>query len=107
MANNVSEITISRYEYTVITEKWYVEIQPGSGKFRDELIDYFYVYIQRGNTGVKRFVYGCPKVDQTTGEVLSADDVVRKAESFLVGEIASYMEEEEALSAYYADKYGD
>lgn len=107
MAKEVSEVTIIRFEYTVINEKFYLEVEPCKDTFKGKLIDYYRFYLKRGECGMKRFIYGCPKVDQTTGQVLSVDDAAKNTEMFLLDSIVEYVEEDEAIQRYYADKCCD
>lgn len=107
MAKKVNEVIISRFEYTVIKETFYLEVVPGKDTLRGKVLDYYFVYLQRGTWGAKRFIYGCPKVDQTTGEILSVEQVAEQTESFLLQSIVDYMEDEEAANRYHLEKEED
>ena len=104
MAKKVGEIKATRFEYTVINDTFYLEIVDGVDVFRGEEIPYFHCYIQHGKWGVKRFCYSCPQTDMTTGKRISVEDAAESAENFLLHSVVEYLEEEEAVDAYYARK---
>ena len=109
MAKKVKGSTITRFEYTVINEKFYLEIEDGKGKlwnketknWYDEEFDFYYCYIKRGKNGFKKFLYGCPVVDVLTNEKKTPENVAEDVERFMISSVCDYIKEEESIDNYY------
>lgn len=107
MAKKVSENRVTRFEYKVINDKFYLEIEETIDTFRGEKVPYYRCYLQHGTCGVKRFCYGRPQTDMLTGNPVTVLDVVKSVETFLLHSITTYMEEQEVIDNYYASKSCD
>ena len=106
MAKKVKGSKIVRFEYTVINEKWYLEVEDGKSTSRfGEAVDYYYCYLKRGCMGKKRFVMGFPKISPVDGSINVIDEEINTIEGCLLHSVMHYMEEEDALDEYYEAKF--
>ena len=105
MAKKVSESKVTRFEYTVITDKFYLDVEEGLGTLSNGAeVPYYYCYLMRGKWGAKRFCHGCPQTDIPTGKFLSPEEVAESCEVFLIHSVMTYIEEEDAIRDYYESK---
>lgn len=89
-----------RVEYTVIKDKYYLDIEEGE----DEEGEMWVCYLKRGRYGTKRFCCAMPKVirwGNYIGKPMSIEDAIQSAESLLFESVKTYVEEEEAINDYY------
>lgn len=108
MAKRIRGSKIVRFEYTVINEKWYLEVEDGKGKSSSgEVVDYFYIYLKRGSMGAKRFVMGFPKISPVDGSINTIEEEVNFLEGYLLENIMDYKKEEDALMDYYESMSDD
>lgn len=106
MAKKVKGSKIVRFEYIVINEKWFLEVEDGKSTSRSgEVVDYFYCYLKRGNMGTKRFVMGFPKISPVDGSINTIEEEVSMIEGALLHSVMRYMEEADALDEYYEEKF--